>query len=75
MLTDDLLEVVRQEHAKVKVLVQQQQMELHHAQAQYAAYSAMGVSILRSILNLFLSFSSLHIDDLRDVIPLSLAAN
>ncbi|KAG5637122.1 hypothetical protein H0H81_005715 [Sphagnurus paluster] len=42
VLTDDLLLVVRQEHAKVNVLVQQQQMELHHAQAQYAAYSAMG---------------------------------
>ncbi|EDR04584.1 uncharacterized protein LACBIDRAFT_152711, partial [Laccaria bicolor S238N-H82] len=38
VLTDDLLIVVRQEHAK------QQQMELHQAQAQYAAYSAMGVS-------------------------------
>lgn len=43
VLTEDLLVVVRQEHAKVNVLVQQQQMELHHAQAQYAAYS-MGVS-------------------------------
>ncbi|RDB30341.1 Uncharacterized protein C30D11.14c [Hypsizygus marmoreus] len=42
VLTEDLLVVVRQEHAKVKVLVTQQQMELHHAQAQYAAYSAMG---------------------------------
>lgn len=42
VLTDDLLEVVRSEHAKVKVVVQQQQMELHHAQAQYAAYSALG---------------------------------
>jgi hypothetical protein len=41
VLTDDLLEVVRMEHAKVKVVVQQQQMELHHAQAQYAAYSAL----------------------------------
>ncbi|KAF8067716.1 hypothetical protein FPV67DRAFT_1416494 [Lyophyllum atratum] len=39
VLTDDLLLVVRQEHAKVAVVVQQQQMELHHAQAQYAAYS------------------------------------
>ena len=44
VLTEDLLLVVRQEHAKVAVLVQQQQMELHQAQAQYAAYSAMGVS-------------------------------
>lgn len=42
VLTDDLLIVVRQEHAKVAVQVQQQQMELHQAQAQYAAYSAMG---------------------------------
>ncbi|THH15244.1 hypothetical protein EW146_g5203 [Bondarzewia mesenterica] len=40
VLTEDLLEVVRSEHAKVKVIVQQQQMELHQAQAQYAAYSA-----------------------------------
>ncbi|KIM42119.1 hypothetical protein M413DRAFT_127412 [Hebeloma cylindrosporum] len=42
VLTEDLLLVVRQEHAKVAVLVQQQQMELHQAQAQYAAYSQMG---------------------------------
>ncbi|KAG6829742.1 hypothetical protein H0H92_003618 [Tricholoma furcatifolium] len=41
VLTEDLLLVVRQEHAKVAVVVQQQQMELHQAQAQYAAYSAM----------------------------------
>jgi len=40
VLTEDLLEVVRQEHAKIKVLLQQQQMELHQAQVQYAAYSA-----------------------------------
>ncbi|KAF9788650.1 eukaryotic type KH-domain type I [Thelephora terrestris] len=39
-LTEDLLEVVRAEHAKVKTVVQQQQMELHQAQLQYAAYSA-----------------------------------
>ncbi|EPS97406.1 hypothetical protein FOMPIDRAFT_1025033 [Fomitopsis schrenkii] len=38
VLTEDLLEVVRQEHAKVKTVVQQQQMELHQAQMQYAAY-------------------------------------
>jgi hypothetical protein len=43
VLTDDLLIVVRQEHAKVKVIVQQQQMELHQAQAQFAAYSVLGV--------------------------------
>ncbi|KAG6896354.1 hypothetical protein C0992_008816 [Termitomyces sp. T32_za158] len=41
VLTEDLLLVVRQEHAKVAAVVQQQQMELHQAQAQYAAYSAM----------------------------------
>jgi len=42
VLTDDLLVVVRQEHAKVQGQLQQQQVELHQAQAQYAAYSAMG---------------------------------
>ncbi|PPQ68456.1 hypothetical protein CVT26_006043 [Gymnopilus dilepis] len=42
VLTEDLLLVVRQEHAKQQVLIQQQQMELHQAQAQYAAYSQMG---------------------------------
>ncbi|KAL0953988.1 hypothetical protein HGRIS_005145 [Hohenbuehelia grisea] len=41
VLTEDLLEVVRAEHAKMATVVQQQQIELHHAQAQYAAYSAM----------------------------------
>ncbi|OSD08734.1 eukaryotic type KH-domain (KH-domain type I) [Trametes coccinea BRFM310] len=41
-LTEDLLEVVRAEHAKMKTLLQQQQMELHQAQVQYAAYSAYG---------------------------------
>ena len=40
VLTEDLLLVVRQEHAKVQMQVQQQQMELHQAQAQYAAYSS-----------------------------------
>jgi len=39
-LTEDLLEVVHAEHAKVKTVVHQQQMELHQAQLQYAAYSA-----------------------------------
>ncbi|GJE86582.1 KH-domain containing protein [Phanerochaete sordida] len=39
-LTEDLLDVVRQEYNKVKAIVTQQQMELHQAQAQYAAYSA-----------------------------------
>ncbi|KIP09746.1 hypothetical protein PHLGIDRAFT_22705 [Phlebiopsis gigantea 11061_1 CR5-6] len=40
VLAEDLLEVVRQEYDKVKTIVHQQQMELHQAQAQYAAYSA-----------------------------------
>lgn len=39
VLTEDLLEVVRSEHAKMAVVVQQQQMELHQAQMQYAAYA------------------------------------
>ncbi|KAG5637851.1 hypothetical protein H0H81_002988 [Sphagnurus paluster] len=41
VLTEDLLIVVRSEHAKMQAIVHQQQMELHQAQAQYAAYSAM----------------------------------
>ncbi|KAJ3492231.1 hypothetical protein NLI96_g109 [Meripilus lineatus] len=40
VLTEDLLEVVRSEHAKVKTIIQQQQMELHQAQIQFAAYNA-----------------------------------
>ncbi|TDL24653.1 hypothetical protein BD410DRAFT_98865 [Rickenella mellea] len=40
VLTEDLLEVVRSEHAKAASIMQQQQMELHQAQAAYAAYSA-----------------------------------
>ncbi|KAH9939843.1 eukaryotic type KH-domain type I [Amylocystis lapponica] len=48
VLTEDLLEVVRGEHAKVKAIVQQQQMELHQAQIQYAAYSAYAVCMLHS---------------------------
>lgn len=63
VLTDDLLLVVRQEHAKVNVLVQQQQMELHHAQQQYAAYSAMGVSLLQSLLSMYTSAYVLHTRD------------
>ncbi|KAI0711375.1 hypothetical protein C8Q76DRAFT_56283 [Earliella scabrosa] len=47
-LTEDLLQVVREEHAKVKTILQQQQMELHQAQVQYAAYNAYGVCMLRS---------------------------
>lgn len=37
-LTEDLLEVVRAEHAKVKTVVQQQQMELHQAQLQRTSF-------------------------------------
>ena len=50
-LTEDLLEVVRGEHDKVKAMLAQQQMELHQAQVQYA-YNAYGVCILRSCLRL-----------------------
>ncbi|KAE9396829.1 hypothetical protein BT96DRAFT_958084 [Gymnopus androsaceus JB14] len=39
-LTEDLLLVVRAEHAKMQSVVQAQQMELHQAQQQYAAYAA-----------------------------------
>ncbi|KAH9053186.1 hypothetical protein EDB87DRAFT_1653205 [Lactarius vividus] len=41
VLTDDLLEVVRGEYAKVKTIMHQQQMELHQAQMQYASYGVM----------------------------------
>ncbi|KAJ6485648.1 hypothetical protein C8R45DRAFT_829396 [Mycena sanguinolenta] len=41
VLTEDLLLVVRSEHAKVAMAAQQEQMELRQAQMQYAAYSAM----------------------------------
>lgn len=41
VLTEDLLEVVRSEHAKSQAVLVQQQMELHQAQMQYAQYSAM----------------------------------
>ncbi|KAI6149654.1 hypothetical protein BKA82DRAFT_920057 [Pisolithus tinctorius] len=41
VLTEDLLEVVRAEHAKSQAVLVQQQMELHHAQMQYAQYSVM----------------------------------
>ncbi|KAF8324346.1 uncharacterized protein EI90DRAFT_2359736 [Cantharellus anzutake] len=40
VLTEDLLEVVRAEWAKAKAIMDQQQMELQQAQAQYAAYNA-----------------------------------
>ncbi|KAF8882156.1 hypothetical protein CPB84DRAFT_1817151 [Gymnopilus junonius] len=42
VLTEDLLLVVRQEHAKQQTVIAHQQMELHQAQAQYAVYSQMG---------------------------------
>ena len=45
-LTEDLLEVVRAEHGKARALLQQQQMELHQAQMQYAAYSNYGVRVV-----------------------------
>ena len=51
-LTEDLLEVVRAEHGKVKAVVHQQQMELHQAQLQYAAYSAYVCITLLIILTL-----------------------
>lgn len=50
VLTEDLLEVVRAEHAKVKTILAQQQMELHQAQVQYAAYSAYAVCIICSCI-------------------------
>ncbi len=40
-----LLEVVRGEYAKVKAMLHQQQMELHQAQMQYASYGTMGVGV------------------------------
>jgi hypothetical protein len=45
VLTEDLLLVVRSEHAKMAAALHQQQIELHQAQAQYAAYSAMAVGV------------------------------
>ncbi|TFK49409.1 hypothetical protein OE88DRAFT_424770 [Heliocybe sulcata] len=39
VLTEDLLEVVRAEHGKVAQWLQEQQMELHRAQMQYASYA------------------------------------
>ncbi|THU93891.1 hypothetical protein K435DRAFT_182116 [Dendrothele bispora CBS 962.96] len=51
VLTEDLLLVVRSEHAKMAAVVQQQQMELHQMQTQYAAYSAMAVGFHSHILS------------------------
>lgn len=42
-LTEDLLIVVKQEHAKSRQAMMEQQMQLQQAQAQYAAYSAYNV--------------------------------
>jgi len=44
-LTEDLLLVVRQEHAKARQAMMEQQMQLQQAQAQYAAYSAYNVRV------------------------------
>lgn len=67
VLTEDLLEVVRIEHGKAQAALAQQQMELHHAQIQFAQYSAMTVSTrsLRQIhadtnVDLFLSIGRLR---------------
>jgi len=61
VLTEDLLLVVRSEHAKMAAVVQQQQMELHQVQAQYAAYSAMQVRAVL-LLTTFSICSSMHTD-------------
>lgn len=42
VLTEDLLEVVRSEHAKAQSAMMQQQMELHQAQMQFAQYPVSG---------------------------------
>jgi len=63
-LTEDLLEVVHAEHGKVKAVVHQQQMELHQAQLQYAAYSAYVCITLLIIL----TFPSAYLLD--GVVPL-----
>ena len=60
-LTEDLLDVVRQEHAKMKAVLAQQQMELHQAQVQYAAYSAYAVCILHSCSSLLLRSAHLTV--------------
>ncbi|KAK0436874.1 eukaryotic type KH-domain type I [Armillaria borealis] len=54
VLTEDLLLVVRAEHAKMASVVQQQQMELHQAQMQYAAYSTMAVGVDFTLFGLIL---------------------
>ncbi|KAG2057550.1 eukaryotic type KH-domain (KH-domain type I) [Suillus hirtellus] len=45
VLTEDLLEVVRSEHAKAQSAMMQQQMELHQAQMQFAQYPAGGYGV------------------------------
>ncbi|KAI1798027.1 eukaryotic type KH-domain type I [Ganoderma leucocontextum] len=64
-LTEDLLVVVQEEHAKVKTILQQQQMELHQAQVQYAAYNAYGVCMLRSYSSLLRASLIWHTSCLR----------
>ena len=43
ILTDDLLEVVRQEHAKARQAMYVQQMEMQQAQMHYATYGTYAV--------------------------------
>lgn len=47
ILTEDLLEVVRAEHAKAKTAMYQQQLELHQAQAYYSSYGMTSVIAFR----------------------------
>ena len=49
-LTEDLLEVVRIEHGKAFAVMQQQQVELQHAQSQYAPYTPYAVRSLLFVL-------------------------
>ncbi|KAG2143773.1 uncharacterized protein EDB93DRAFT_1251826 [Suillus bovinus] len=45
VLTEDLLEVVRSEHAKAQAAMMQQQMELHQAQMQFSQYPMGGYGV------------------------------
>ncbi|KAG2364660.1 hypothetical protein BDR07DRAFT_1354774 [Suillus spraguei] len=45
VLTEDLLEVVRSEHAKAQSAMMQQQMELHQAQMQFSQYPMGGYGV------------------------------
>ncbi|KAL6306082.1 eukaryotic type KH-domain type I [Sparassis latifolia] len=47
VLTEDLLEVVRAEHTKVKAVLQQQQMELHQAQIHLCTVSVCIIPVWR----------------------------